>query len=558
MISTFNINRKIKGELSLIKKNVVKNIIVLLCITSLFIPLTSGSVAGSIDSIQSVDMFEKAVTTSDGGLMNSSWPMFHHDTRHTGRSPYGPAGNWPVIKWKFRMDGSTVSSPAIDKDGTIYIGEDGIHHSYFFAINPNGSEKWHLDPGDWVMSSPAISSDGIIYFGSLNSNLNALCPNGTIEWIRHLGAGWVYSSPAIGLDGVIYVASVGSNRLCAVYPNGTIKWYFYTEDLIYCSPAIGDDETIYVGSNDGYMYAVYSNGTMKWRFYVGGEKGIGSAPSIADDGTIYFGGTSGYLYALYPNGTLRWKFGTGYIGESSPAISTDGTIYVGDQVNNRIYSIDEDGTLNWYYTTNGEIISSPAIDKNGIIYCGSMDGYLYALNPNGTLRWRFDAGDYIESSVSIGEDGTIYIASQFDPSGGNSSYTYLYALQIVDSQPPNTPTIQGLAHGRTGRTYRYTVLSTDPDGDDISYYVDWGDGTNTDWLGSYDSGQEQTVSHTWETDGTYTIQVKAMDSNGVESGWGTLDVTMPCSYERPFMTIFDKLLERFPHAFPILRYLLIR
>jgi outer membrane protein assembly factor BamB len=502
----------------------------------------------------------KSETPTDGGLMDSSWPMFHHDTRHTGRSLYGPTGNWPSIIWKFWMDGSTVSSPAIDKDGTIYIGEDGIHHSYFSAINPNGSEKWHFDPGDWVMSSPAISSDGIIYFGSLNSNLNALYPNGTIEWIRHLGAGWVYSSPAIGLDGVIYVASVGSNRLCAVYPNGTTKWYFYAENLIYCSPAIGEDGTIYVGSNDGYMYAVYPNGTMKWRFYAGGEKGIGSAPSIADDGTIYFGGTSGYLYALYPNGTLRWKFGTGYIGESSPAISTDGTIYVGDQVNNRIYSIDEDGTLNWYYTTNGEIISSPAIDKNGIIYCGSMDGYLYALNPNGTLRWRFDAGDSIESSVAIGADGIIYIAGQFDPSGSNSSYTNLYALQIVDSQPPSTPTIDGPPSGRTGRTYEYTVMSTDPDGDNISYYVDWGDGTNTGWIGPYDSGMEQTVSHTWNKKGTYTIQAKAKDGYGAESDWGTLSVTMPTKsniIDSPFLRLLEHFFDKHPYVFPILRYLLI-
>jgi outer membrane protein assembly factor BamB len=523
-------------------------------------PMTIGQNRNSANSLQTKTISVKTTQTeSSVGLQNSSWPMFHHDTRHTGRSPYGSVGKWPMVKWRFWMEGRAVSSPAIDENGTIYIGARNFNKS-FFAINPDGSEKWRFEAGHWVDSSPAISSDGTIYFGSLNGNLNAVYLNGTTKWIISLGEGWVYSSPVIGDDGIIYAASVIDSKLCAVYPNGSIKWEFYMQEWVYCSPAIGEDGAIYVGSNDGYMYAVYPNGTMKWRFYAGGEKGIGSAPSIADDGTIYFGGTSGYLYALYPNGTLRWKFGTGYIGESSPAISNDGTIYVGDQVNNRIYSIDEDGTLNWYYTTNGEIISSPAIDKNGIIYCGSTDGYLYALNPNGTLRWRFDAGDSIESSVAIGADGTIYIAGQFDPSGGNSSYTNLYALQIVDSQPPSTPTIDGPPSGRTGRTYEYTVMSTDPDGDDISYYVDWGDGTNTDWLGSYNSGQEQTVSHTWETDGTYTIQVKAKDSNGVESGWGTLSVTMPMSsiiHDSPFLKLLEQFFDKHPFAFPILRYLLI-
>jgi outer membrane protein assembly factor BamB len=514
--------------------------------------LLSTSFAGVSNQKTNVDS-NKSETSTNGGLMDSAWPMFHHDTRHMGRCPNGPDGNWPTIKWKFRMEGLTLSSPAIDENGTIYIGEDGIHNSYFYAINSNGSEKWHFNPGDWVMSSPAISSDGTIYFGSLNGNLNAVYLNGTTKWIISLGEGWVYSSPAIGDDGTIYGASVNSNRLCAVYPNGTIKWYFYAEDLIYCSPAIGDDETIYVGSNDGYMYAVYPNGTMKWRFYAGGEKGIGSAPSIADDGTIYFGGTSGYLYALYPNGTLRWKFGTGYIGESSPAISNDGTIYVGDQVNNRIYSIDEDGTLNWYYTTNGEIISSPAIDKNGIIYCGSTDGYLYALNPNGTLRWRFDAGDYIESSVSIGEDGTIYIAAQFD---SQESYTYLYALEMINHQFPSIPTINGPSSGKAKQNYNYTIVSTDSEVNDISYYVNWGDGTNTGWIGPYDSGEEQTVSHTWDKKGTYTIQAKAKDGYGAESNWGTLSVTMPFSYNILFLQFWMRFFQQFPHIFPILRHFL--
>ena len=116
-------------------------------------------------------------------LASSPWPMFHHDVRHTGRSPYGPVGNWPSIKWKFQMEGLTFSSPAIDENGIVYIGAEGFHDKFFFAINPNGSEKWIFDPGEWVDSSPAISSDGTIYFGSHNGNLNALYPDGSTKWI---------------------------------------------------------------------------------------------------------------------------------------------------------------------------------------------------------------------------------------------------------------------------------------------------------------------------------------------------------------------------------------
>jgi outer membrane protein assembly factor BamB len=479
--------------------------------------------------------------------------MFHHDARHTGRSPYGTTGNWYKIKWKFFMYGLTTSSPAQDTNGTIYTGADDFQYS-FFAINNNGTERWHYASGGFIDASPAIGNDGIIYSGSMNGDLIAFYPNGTINWRTHIGASWTWSSPAIGNDGTIYISSVGSNKLCAVNPNGTIKWTFYAQDSIFCDPAIDNNGTIYTGSNDGYEYAINTNGTLKWKYYTGGQDGPATT-SIGDDGSIYVGGTSGEFYAFYPNGTLHWKITTGWIGGSTPAISTDGTIYVGDQDNNRIYSIAPNGTVNWYYTTDGEILSSPAIDKNGIIYCGSEDGNLYALNPDGTLRWKFDAGDSIESSVAIGEDGTIYVAAQ-DFSGPNFQ-TYLYALRIINEQPPSTPTITGSTNGKIGQTYEYTIMSSDPEGNNISYYVDWGDATNTGWLGPYTSGHEIIVNHTWTKRGTYTIKAKVKDNYSAESSWGTLKVTIPKNkglfMNHPFLTW---LFEWFPHAFPILRYLL--
>ena len=79
------------------------------------------------------------IAFANAGLQDSAWPMFGHDTKHTGRSPYGPnIGNTPVIRWKFWMDGSVISSPAIDENGTIYIGAQDFHES-FFAINPDGT-----------------------------------------------------------------------------------------------------------------------------------------------------------------------------------------------------------------------------------------------------------------------------------------------------------------------------------------------------------------------------------------------------------------------------------
>jgi len=56
-----------------------------------------------------------------------------------------------------------------------------------------------------------------------------------------------------------------------------------------------------------------------------------------------------------------------------------------------------------------------------------------------------------------------------------------------------------------------------------------------------------TVKHTWSEDGIYCLRVKAKDNNGLESGWGTLEVTMPKNKAiNPFILFLEKLIERFP------------
>jgi hypothetical protein len=89
------------------------------------------------------------------------------------------------------------------------------------------------------------------------------------------------------------------------------------------------------------------------------------------------------------------------------------------------------------------------------------------------------------------------------------------------------------------------MSTTDPDGDDVYYWIDWGDNTNSDWIGSYASGETITMSHTWSKKGTYNIKVKAKDVYGAESDWTTLQVTMPRTIS---FSLLMKFLERFPHA----------
>jgi len=103
------------------------------------------------------------------------------------------------------------------------------------------------------------------------------------------------------------------------------------------------------------------------------------------------------------------------------------------------------------------------------------------------------------------------------------------------NNPPAKPTISGPTSGETGKSYTYTAVTTDPDGDKVFYCFNWGDGDEicTDL---YNSGQEATVSHTWNSDGDYTITVKATDENGAESEPATLKVTMPLTHPKSMNT----------------------
>ena len=100
-------------------------------------------------------------------------------------------------------------------------------------------------------------------------------------------------------------------------------------------------------------------------------------------------------------------------------------------------------------------------------------------------------------------------------------------LGILDNQAPEIPDISGSAQGKPGIEYAYFIQSTDPEDQELHYYVEWDDGTTTDWIGPYASGEEVTVNHTYEKKGKYTIKVKARDEMNAESDWGTFDVTMP-------------------------------
>jgi outer membrane protein assembly factor BamB len=401
------------------------------------------------------------------------WPMFHCDLQHTGTSPYvGPQTG--VLEWKFRTNDRIGCSPAIAKDGTVYVGSE---ESYLYALKPDGTLKWKFETGDWVVSSPAIAKDGTVYVGSGDSYLYALKPDGSLKWKFETGD-CVGSSPAIAKDGTVYVGS-GDSYLYALKPDGSLKWKFETGDWVASSPAIAKDGTVYVGSEDSYLYALKPDGSLKWKFETGDW--VVSSPAIAKDGTVYVGSQDGYIYAIDPDGTLKWKFTAGVVF-SSPAIGENGTVYVGSNTWYYLYAIHADGTLKWKFETGDWVGSSPAIAKDGTVYVGSEDSYLYALKPDGSLKWKFETGGEVFSSPAIGQNGTLYV-------GSNDYYLYAIGTKGAVAEMPTEETHSGPQSHILGKwkdtkpliegSDSFTTLEFFRDGTLLATHFYWGSTSST-------------------------------------------------------------------------------
>jgi len=165
-------------------------------------------------------------------------------------------------------------------------------------------------------------------------------------------------------------------------------------------------------------------------------------------------------------------------------------------------------------------------------------------------------GNGISTYINNNMDEIDYITvEQFQPFGDPS-------LVIAgESQPPTAPEIHGPTNGSIGVEYEWTFVSTDPDGDNITYYVDWGDQCGgAEWHGPYPSGEEIVLTHTYTSKSSYIINAMAVDEHGVESNWTYFEVTIPRNkaIDKPFLQFLQNFLQDHPNLFPTIQHLLHR
>ncbi len=91
---------------------------------------------------------------------------------------------------------------------------------------------------------------------------------------------------------------------------------------------------------------------------------------------------------------------------------------------------------------------------------------------------------------------------------------------VIENQAPCSPIIDGPHSGETWEELEFEIVADDPDGDDVFYYIDWGDEHENNWIGPYPSGEEVEVTYVWNKAGEYTIRAKTKDIFENEGPWG--------------------------------------
>ncbi len=174
------------------------------------------------------------------------------------------------------------------------------------------------------------------------------------------------------------------------------------------------------------------------------------------------------------------------------------------------YRLDNDLNLSAFPTTY--------FDGGNYVYVGgSASPAVYQGRVNNVTQREAPDLDMISEITWIG-DGVIDITVTI----GNG-------VIVNDAPPPPVPELAELVVAQGATVY---VLATvvDPDGDDLYYQFDWGDGVISSWYGPWPSGDTaDTYFHSWTDAITYDIKVRAKDKyNGISDWSAPVQLRVSC------------------------------
>ena len=260
---------------------------------------------------------------------------------------------------------------------------------------------------------------------------------------------------------------------------------------------------------DPLTYDVYFGDTTPPPLVASGQSETTYDPGILDHSTMYYWKIIAEdTYGETTEGPI-WSFTT--LGNHPP-----NTPY-NPAPNNGAVEVDTNADLSW---SGGD--PDPG---DTVVY----DVYFGTTSPPSLVSFEQSTTIYDPGSMTVLTTYYWKIVSKDNNGAETEGPVWSFTTRDEFNSPPGIPSIRSISHPngiiiiRPNQLYEFEVVSNDPDGDDVYYYVEWGDGESDDWDGPHGSGVPTIISHTWSPGfKTGTIQVRAKDTENDESGWGTL------------------------------------
>ena len=420
-------------------------------------------------------------------------------------------------------------------------GINGATGAQIWSFTTAGSSVWALEQTD------DINSDGIkdVIIGDFTGHIYGLsATNGAQIYSTSIGSVIIQRFAKLtdvnsdGHPDFVPEHSTISMTQAIDGQNGNILWSHPVADQPWAAvriPDISGDaiDDVLIGTLYTTNYLYFLNGVDGTELvapisYGEAVDGLNAIPDIVADGSweMVAGGRNGKLTCI--SGGLS----SGNLQPTKPIITgpTDGI--VGITYNFTFNASDPDEDEIYYY-----------VDWKD----GTNSGWV---GPNAS-------GVEVTISHKWISTGTFNIKAKVkDEHGYQSAWSDPFAFTVTENLPPNIPEINGTTSGKPKVEHTYKIKTTDPNNNDVYYYIDWGDDSPiVEWIGPYASGLEVSVNHSFSKKGVYTIVFKAKDIYGAISNWGNLEVNIPRTRISDHILI-KILFERFSKIYQFLDFLL--
>jgi len=317
------------------------------------------------------------------------WPVIHHDSRNsdTVETP-GPDDVTPLFHV---LTGTPIGAGAtVGPEGNVYVGvgigrdapEEGSCHLFAFD-GATGEQLWcsSLVNDRAITSSPTIDRDGHVYMGD-NRAMNSFTRTGELRW-RSPIVGFPLSSQFTPDGHLIFITHIGYIYVLRRDTGEPVLEPVVLLPGISYAPRAFDYNECLIGSSDSTCYSA-------------------NTLSIDQDtGAFYFtltrpGEPGSRLVAMQyveePSPTIEPLWETAALEggtASSPCISADGgRLYVNDQANHLLALDSETGEIIWTFALGFSSLGSPSCSSSGLIIpTGGLGAHLLTIQ---------DAGDHAE------------------------------------------------------------------------------------------------------------------------------------------------------------------